>query len=92
MEHHWTVFEATRRKAEAGTRAQLNVFLERNAIRTFARRLDYEVVRFHDASQGPFVPLSRPVVHENGTRVEGRANMGQSVCVLRRPESPAAPA
>jgi len=85
MPHHWNVFSATKRQVEKGTRTQLNVLLERNAIAAMAAHLNFEVLGFQDGSKGAYIPLSRPIDYDNGRHAETVADMGQSVCVLRKP-------
>lgn len=82
MKHHWNVFESTAQQARTGTRPHLNVFLERNAIQAMAARLGFRIQCFQDATDGAFIPLSRPIEREDGTRLDKNAPMGQSVCVL----------
>lgn len=84
MPHHWNVFEATKRQVQAGTRIQLNAFLERNAIEAMAAHLQFDLVCYQDSTMGDYVRLSRPVDYEDGRHAEEGASLGQSVCVLRK--------
>lgn len=84
MKHHWNVFESTALQTKNDTRPHLNVFLERNAIQAFATHLDFSVLCVLDASEGPYIPLSRSINYDNGTHLDKMAAMGQSVCVLRK--------
>lgn len=80
--HHWTTFEKMYRNVLANeANVHLNMFIGRDAIEAWARHLDLAVVELH-AGPEAFIPLSRPVVHEDGRRSEGLAALGQSVCVL----------
>lgn len=81
---HWGVFAITVQQLKASARAPLNVFIERNAIQTWAEHLGFAVEGWMDSTQGPCIPLSRPVVMDSGEKLENRANLGQSVCVLRK--------
>lgn len=79
---HWGIFESNivdlRNKAHP-----LNVFISKDAIGVWAKRLDLRIVALHDGDQ-PFIPLSRPVRFENGQTVENLGALGQSVCVLEK--------
>ena len=81
----WSVFEDTVREARGSTRTHLNVFIGRDAIKAWAEHLDLTIEDWQDNTQGPCIPLSRTVVTDTGEKVENRANLGQSVCVLRKP-------
>ena len=59
----------------------MNVFIGRDAIKAWAGHLGMAIVDIHAASDR-FIPLSPPVVYDDGQRVEGNAALGQSVCVL----------
>jgi hypothetical protein len=41
------------------------------------------------AATDRFIPLSRPVVYDDGRRIEGNAALGQSICVLSNDKRPA---
>jgi ubiquinone/menaquinone biosynthesis C-methylase UbiE len=81
----WSVFEDTVREARGSTRTHLNVFIGRDAIKAWAEHLQLTIEDWQDSAQGPCIPLSRPVVTDSGEKIEGRGNLGQSVCVLRKP-------
>lgn len=76
---HWTVFEHT--VNSMGTGLHLNQFVERNAIEAWCAHLDLRVVEFLDGDK-PNIPLSQPVVFEDGRRFEDLAVLGQSVAIL----------
>lgn len=84
MAIHWNVFEATVNDAKGSNRHPLNVFIERNALAVWAAHLGLEVVEMRDGSD-PFVPLASPVTLEDGRVMEGFGNLGQSICVMRKP-------
>jgi len=84
MAHHWNIFEITAQQAAEGSRAHLNVFLERSAIETFASHLGCSIACYQDDLAGPYIPLSRPLEYDDGSRQEGLAAFGQTVCVLRK--------
>ena len=81
----WEVFENTIRESKHANRTHLNVFIERSAITAWAEHLGLVIETWQDSAQGPCIPLSRPAVMDNGETFETAANMGQSVCVLRKP-------
>jgi SAM-dependent methyltransferase len=66
---HLPIFWATLESAKAQRVAPMNVFVERNAIRVWAERLEMEIEAFHDG----------------GDHVVTEGNLGQALCVLRKP-------
>lgn len=82
---HWAVFASTVQQVKNANRSHLNVFIERNAIALWAQYTGFSVESWMDSTQGPCIPLSRPVVMDSGEELQGGANLGQSVCVLRKP-------
>jgi SAM-dependent methyltransferase len=83
IESHWDVFEITMTDVDVNAQ-HLNVFMSKDGLAVWAERLGMQLVAIHDGDE-PYVPLSRPVVLENGRRVERLGSVGQSVCVLRKP-------
>lgn len=79
---HWAVFESNLRDIDKDT--PLNMFIGRDAIDAWATHLDLEIVAVHDGDK-PHIPLSQPVTLEDGTVFEEVGNLGQSVCILRKP-------
>lgn len=79
---HWAVFDSTV-KDERPDRV-LNQFMDRDMIREFARYLGLEVEAIHDGDK-PHITLDRTVQWADGREMTGVGNLGQSVCVLRRP-------
>jgi SAM-dependent methyltransferase len=77
---HWTVFESNIRNINTD-KHPLNMFISRDAIEAWALHLNLKVQLIERGNE-PHIPLSHPVVFENGTVVEGKGNLGQSVCVL----------
>lgn len=84
MPSHWHVFEGTVQESKHTTRTHLNVFIERTAIQAWANHLGFSIELWQDSKQGTCIPLSRSVVTDNGEKLEHGANLGQSVCVLRK--------
>lgn len=81
---HWDVFEGTVADQRGPQVHPLNVFIERPAIAAFAQHLGLGIDEIR-AGGDRFVPLPRPVRREDGTMLEGFAELGQSTCVLSRP-------
>jgi SAM-dependent methyltransferase len=81
---HWTVFEHTVGQARRDDRAPLNVFVDRDGIHAWARRLELTVVDLRDGDE-PFVPLPQPLTLTSGAVMEKFGNLGQSICVLEKP-------
>ena len=79
---HWDVFEENIRNV--GSRHHLNQFMSRDGIASWAHHLGLEIEAIFDGDK-PHIPLSEPVVLDDGTRVEGLGNLGQSVCVMLKP-------
>jgi ubiquinone/menaquinone biosynthesis C-methylase UbiE len=79
---HWAVFDSM--VADIGGRQQLNMFIGRDALTAWAQHLSLEIVAVHDGDK-PHVPLPHPVTLDDGTVMAGLGNLGQSVCILRRP-------
>jgi len=83
--HNWQIFsDACSVILNGGRNVHLHTFIDRGAITCWAEHLGMEVVAFHAADEA-FIPLSKPIVYDNGTRVDGMAALGQSLCVLRKP-------
>ena len=93
MEHHWILFEDSIRHVD-DSRQPLNVFISRDAIFLWARRLGLQVELVRE-SVAPHIPLPHPIRFDDGRVVEGLASLGQSIAVLRVPpardESPSPP-
>lgn len=84
MAFHWNVFEATVKDARGANQHPLNVFIERNALAAWAAHLHLDVVDIRSGDEA-FVPLPQPLTMEDGRVMEGFGNLGQSICVLRKP-------
>lgn len=78
---HWPIFWNT--FVDKSPDKILNQFLSRDAFEAFALNAALDVVSFHDGDR-PHIPIEEEVVWENGIRMSGLANLGQSVCVLRK--------
>jgi hypothetical protein len=88
FEHNWAIFKETYRRLIQGKRnPHLNVFIGRDAIQAWARRLGMTIVDIR-AGTDPFIRLPEPVIRDDGTRLEGSVTFGQSVCVLRNDKLP----
>lgn len=85
MPFHWQAFGSTVEDARGANQHPLNVFIEREALRAWAEHLDLKVEAFRDGSE-PFVPLPHPVTLDDGRVMSDKGNLGQSICVLSRPE------
>ena len=90
-EHNWQIFQDTYDRVRGGSRNDhLNVFIGRDAITAWAEHLGMAIVDIRAATDR-FIPLSRPVIYDDGRRIEGNAALGQSVCVLSNDKPAAAP-
>lgn len=76
---HWLVFENAIRNL--GVTSPMTIFIERGAIRTWAEHLDLRIVAIEGAT-APHIIVPQPVKRESGPPLEGKAGLGQSVCVL----------
>lgn len=81
---HWNVFDAS--VLDAATDKVLNQFMDRDMIRGFAERLGFEVLSISDGDK-PHIHLDNVVRWDDGREMAGMGNLGQSVCVLRKPYS-----
>ena len=80
---HWPAFDA---RVEGGQWAvgSLDMFMSRDAVTAWAEHLEMTVLAI-ERGDTAHIPLSAPVVFDNGTVVEGMGALGQSVCVLEKP-------
>ena len=76
---HWHLFDVATVDVNAGQ--QLTVFISKDAISVWADHLGLKVELIHDGDQGN-VPLTSPVVFENGAAMKEMGTIGQSLCVL----------
>ncbi len=79
---HWHVLEANLIDLELNSHP-LNMFISKDAIRVWAEHLGLEVVAIEDGNTN-YVPLSKPIVYENGAVFDKLGTLGQSVCALRK--------
>jgi SAM-dependent methyltransferase len=79
---HWAVFEGM--VADIGGREQLNVFMSRDGLQAWAEHLSLDIIAIHDGDK-PHISLPHPVTLDNGTVMSGVGNLGQSICVMRKP-------
>lgn len=83
---HWYIFEFNVNDLGVNSHP-LNMFIAKDAIRVWAEHLGLQVQAIEDGDN-PFVPLPSPVVFESGSVVEKMGIFGQSVCVLRKSDTP----
>lgn len=81
---HWVVFDHSVGDDNPGK--VLNQFLDRDMIMGFAQRLGLDVHAIVDGD-APHIPLDRMIRWDDGKEMAGMGNLGQSVCVLRKPYS-----
>lgn len=79
---HWNVFVYNQLDLDVNAHP-LNMFISKDAIRVWAEHLGLHVHTMEDADKA-FIPLSKPIVFENGTVMEKAGAFGQSVCVLQK--------
>jgi SAM-dependent methyltransferase len=84
MAFHWAVFANTVEGYRKQTDLPLNTFIERNVFACWAENLGLQV---HDLQNGdrPFVPIPEPLTLDDGTVFRDFGNLGQSICVLKKP-------
>jgi SAM-dependent methyltransferase len=82
---HWAIFRADLQ--DRSPEKVLNQFLSRDAFQAFAFNLGLELVSFIDGDK-PTIPIDRELNWSNGVQMSGLGNLGQSVCVLRKPLVP----
>ena len=81
---HWELFQSAIDGAH-GPAQPLTIFLSRDAIHAWAKRLELKVEHIQDGDV-PHIPLSTPVVFPDGSVFEGKGKLGprgQSVCILK---------
>lgn len=81
IESHWNVFAHS---LENSPRYPLNQFIERAAIETWTKRLNFEIDAIHDGDK-PHIPLEDDLAWSDGRIMQGFGNLGQSVAVLCKP-------
>jgi SAM-dependent methyltransferase len=77
---HWQIFEFNIRDLAVNSHP-LNMFISKDTIQVWAEHLGLQVQVIEDGDK-PFVPLSKPIIFENGSVVETIGTIGQSVCTL----------
>jgi len=78
---HWNIFEATVNDSVPGQ--HLNQFIDRDGIAAWAVHSGLEIVQLCDGDQ-PHIPIPEEITWENGNRMLGLGNLGQSVAVLKK--------
>ncbi|MGD1032677.1 MAG: class I SAM-dependent methyltransferase [Opitutaceae bacterium] len=82
---HWAIF---RNDAKDRTPQRIpNQFLSRDALEAFAHNAGLLAARFFDGDK-PHIPIDGELAFENGHKVSNMGNLGQSVCVIRKPLVP----
>jgi SAM-dependent methyltransferase len=82
LPYNWEIFEMTWKNVAAGHgNVHLNVFFSRDMIECWAEKLGLRIVEFHHAHDD-YISLSKPVRYDDGRIAEGRAALGQSLCIL----------
>jgi len=81
VDSSWPIFLSS---VETANPTHLNVFMSRDAIETWARHLGLKIELLQPGNE-PFIPLSQPVVFDDGSRQDERGSLGQSVAVLCSP-------
>lgn len=78
---HWWIFE----QVLTDTRPDkvLNQFLSRDAIESWVKHLELNIVDIHDGDK-PHIKLNDIVKWDDGREMIGEGNLGQSVCVLTK--------
>lgn len=79
---HWHVFEFNIKDLKDNTHP-LNMFISKDAIQVWAEHLGLKIQALEDGNKS-YIPLSKPVVFENGSVIEGLGSVGQSLCVLQK--------
>ncbi len=79
---HREIFEITVRDVGVNEYPP-NIFLSQDTIEMWAEMLGLSVLAILPGSE-MVIPLNEPIVFENGARQEGRGNLGQSICVLKK--------
>lgn len=80
---HWTVFASN--LLQIHDRVHLNQFIDPQAIKVWCQNLQLTVENIFPGNQ-PYIKLNETVEAENGEFFQGNVTLGQSVCVLQKPE------
>lgn len=79
---HWRVFQFNIKDIGVNSHP-LNMFISKDAIQIWVEHLGLQIEAIYDSDK-PYVPLSRPVIFEDGSVMEKAGTMRQSVCVLHK--------
>jgi SAM-dependent methyltransferase len=79
---HWAVFETNIQNI--GKPGHLNQFIDAGAIRVWANHLGFEVTALRGGDED-YVELDEPLTLDDGRILTGRASLGQSLAILRKP-------
>ncbi len=78
---HWDIFQ---RSVETGKFGLLeNMFIDRDAIRSWASKAGFEVESICDGDKSHF-PIPEVIIWDGGQRMESNGRLGQSVAVLKK--------
>jgi ubiquinone/menaquinone biosynthesis C-methylase UbiE len=76
---HWTIFENTFN--DKSPKKMLNQFIGRDALIAFAHHAGFAIESFLDGDK-PNIEIDRELVWENGVKMSGMGNLGQSTCIM----------
>ncbi len=79
----WTVFENTVRARQAHVPHHHNQFLSRDAIQAWSHYAGFAVTHIYDGNV-PHISLRHPVTLDDGTILQDKGALGQSVCTLTK--------
>jgi SAM-dependent methyltransferase len=76
---HWTIFENS--YGDKAPNKILNQFLSRDALESFAHHCGLKVEGFLDGDK-PNIPIEQDLFWQNGSKMSGMGNLGQSTCIM----------
>lgn len=79
---HWTIFVSN--LLQIDNRVHLNQFISADAISVWAKHLQFEIIDIHAGNQA-YIELPEPITDNKGNTYSGKVSLGQSVCVLQKP-------
>lgn len=79
MPSHWNIFEAS--LGDPRVDKVLNQFMDRDALNAWAAHIPLHIHQILDGDSA-YIPLSEPVVWDDGRVMEGMGSLGQSVCCM----------
>ena len=81
---HWPIFENMIKGRDRKWSREHTQFISRDFIEVCARHLGFEVEDVFDGDK-PQLIIEKPLTRKDGTVMQGPTEIGQSVCVLRKP-------